>query len=320
MQVTPRQKAVIENIVTLHETGRLNAKSYGMVVNVRGDPGGLTYGKHQVTINSGGLYLMLNRYCTNPNANRQLVEAISRFLPAIRAKNAAVVASPVLRDALSQAGNDPVMAQVQDGYFDDQYWNPAVRFCVAKGFYSGLAMAVVYDSTIHGSLFKIDKRLQPGLLEATWIRSYVETRRQWMATHPTIPLLRRCTYRMDTFRALLDANNYDLNSPVWAHGRRADLDFDNSGAPVQQQTTMQQPVPVPALATTQRILDRGDKGADVAEMQSMLIRIGYHDVTADGAFGPKTEAAVVAFQRMYGLVADGIVGPSTWRVLDQVDD
>jgi len=39
-------------------------------------------------------------------------------------------------------------------------------------------------------------------------------------------------------------------------------------------------------------------------------------VSADGKFGPRTEAAVRTFQRNHGLVADGTVGPNTWRALD----
>ena len=39
-------------------------------------------------------------------------------------------------------------------------------------------------------------------------------------------------------------------------------------------------------------------------------------VSADGKFGPRTEAAVRRFQRDHGLVPDGIVGPNTWRKVD----
>jgi peptidoglycan hydrolase-like protein with peptidoglycan-binding domain len=34
--------------------------------------------------------------------------------------------------------------------------------------------------------------------------------------------------------------------------------------------------------------------------------------TVDGVFGSRTEAAVTAFQRIFGLSPDGIVGPGTW--------
>jgi peptidoglycan hydrolase-like protein with peptidoglycan-binding domain len=38
-------------------------------------------------------------------------------------------------------------------------------------------------------------------------------------------------------------------------------------------------------------------------------------VTADGVWGPKTDAAVKAWQKKHGLAADGIVGPKTWSKL-----
>lgn len=60
-----------------------------------------------------------------------------------------------------------------------------------------------------------------------------------------------------------------------------------------------------------RILRNGDEGADVKEMQSGLIRLGYDlgKWGADGDFGDATEQAVIAFQRDHGLDDDGEFGP-----------
>ncbi len=53
----------------------------------------------------------------------------------------------------------------------------------------------------------------------------------------------------------------------------------------------------------------GDTGETVRAAQWLL------DVTADGHFGPATEAAVRAFQGVFLPPADGIVGPETWWAL-----
>jgi cell wall-associated NlpC family hydrolase len=57
------------------------------------------------------------------------------------------------------------------------------------------------------------------------------------------------------------------------------------------------------------------QGDSVRVCQQRLIVHGYV-VTADGVFGPKTQAAVIAFQTAKGLTADGIVGPKTWAALN----
>ena len=64
-------------------------------------------------------------------------------------------------------------------------------------------------------------------------------------------------------------------------------------------------------------LRRGSRGPDVVQMQVMLNRIGQNypaipRVTADGIFGQQTENAVRAFQRIFNLTEDGIVGKSSW--------
>jgi putative chitinase len=57
------------------------------------------------------------------------------------------------------------------------------------------------------------------------------------------------------------------------------------------------------------LLKKGDNNEFVKKLQ---IRLG---VEAIGTFGPKTEAAVIAFQKANGLTADGIVGDGTWNKL-----
>ena len=57
------------------------------------------------------------------------------------------------------------------------------------------------------------------------------------------------------------------------------------------------------------LLKNGSKGEDVKKLQEKL------GVEAIGTFGPKTEAAVKAWQKANGLKDDGIVGDATWSKL-----
>ena len=57
------------------------------------------------------------------------------------------------------------------------------------------------------------------------------------------------------------------------------------------------------------LLKNGSEGADVKKLQEKL------GVEAIGKFGPKTEAAVKAWQKANGLTDDGIVGDATWSKL-----
>ncbi len=59
------------------------------------------------------------------------------------------------------------------------------------------------------------------------------------------------------------------------------------------------------------ILKRGSRGEAVRQVQKRLIELGYLNGSADGIFGPMTEAAVRAFQRKAGIVVDGLVGSQT---------
>jgi len=63
---------------------------------------------------------------------------------------------------------------------------------------------------------------------------------------------------------------------------------------------------------------RGDTGPVVAEVRDRLIRLGLLPATAPAQFDAAMDAAVRAFQQQQGLNVDGIVGPETFRRLEEV--
>ena len=55
----------------------------------------------------------------------------------------------------------------------------------------------------------------------------------------------------------------------------------------------------------------------VRQLQTWLNQLGYDCGTVDGEFGYNTRQSVINFQTDAGLVADGIVGQATWKMLAQ---
>jgi putative chitinase len=67
-------------------------------------------------------------------------------------------------------------------------------------------------------------------------------------------------------------------------------------------------------------LQDGSTGADVKKLQETLKQRGFNPGLIDGDFGPATEAALMAFQKSEGLLADGVAGPRTQHALGLVQD
>ena len=82
------------------------------------------------------------------------------------------------------------------------------------------------------------------------------------------------------------------------------------------------PAPLEYPGTPLRV---GSRGTNVRLMQGFLQELtkpypSLPSITVDGIFGPNTEAAVRGFQRLFGLSADGIIGPITWyRIIEERD-
>src|SRR3954465_956346 len=70
-----------------------------------------------------------------------------------------------------------------------------------------------------------------------------------------------------------------------------------------------------APGTSGGMLHEGSKGPEVLALQKALAAAGFNPHGFDGSFGPKTKAALIAFQRVGGIVVDGRAGPQTWKAL-----
>jgi zinc D-Ala-D-Ala carboxypeptidase len=82
------------------------------------------------------------------------------------------------------------------------------------------------------------------------------------------------------------------------------------------------PAHADACYTWSRVLKQGASGDDVRQLQIRVSGYPGYDATIalDGVFGPATEAAVVRFQRAYGLAADGVAGTQTYAKIYALQD
>ncbi len=77
---------------------------------------------------------------------------------------------------------------------------------------------------------------------------------------------------------------------------------------VRAKNIITEPTPEPPL-------HNGSQGEKVWKLQEKLKALGYYEGEVDGQFGPGTREAVIAFQKMNNLDADGLAGEETQRVL-----
>lgn len=103
---------------------------------------------------------------------------------------------------------------------------------------------------------------------------------------------------------------------------QSDRIVDNWVARLQQECNLQgySNQKVDGIAGTNTLsgcpqLGRKSKGDITRLVQERLNSLGYNCGSIDGINGPNTQSAIQKFQRNHGLVADGIIGKNTWRIL-----
>jgi chitosanase len=291
------QKATAEAIVNVFETGRVRGR-YGAVAVLKGDSGHLTYGRSQTTLGSGGLFELVQQYCGEPNA--KFAVALTPFLNQLQQRDVSLDNDQKLRAILAQAGDDPVMRITQDQFFTAHFLAPACRDAESVGIMSALGQTVVYDSHVQGGWGKLQARLGPVNQrgEKDWVKSFVDLRRTWLLSlQPPLP---STVYRMQSFADLIVQDRWDLALPLTVHNitiTEAALQGDDKAITGAKRTLQ---LEKPYL-----------RGQDVVDLQKQLAAKGFAN-SADGVYGPFTDALVKQWQSTQGISGeDSVVGPKT---------
>lgn len=324
--VREKQKRYAQGVINIFETGNWKG-NYSQVSVLRGDTGNLTYGKSQATLSSGNLYLLIKKYI---NSGGEYSNKMKPYLKQLKNKDVSLNNNSEFHIILEKAGKEDIMRRTQDLFFDKMFWKPTIESALSIKCYIPFSLMVIYDSKIHGSWSRMKKRTDKHYGKSTkigevpWIRGYIKTRREWLATHSN-HLLRNTVYRMDTFLDMIDNKNWILTPPFTVRDKEVemegiediinglkDLDIEKGERELEEKD--------------QHIEDNDDRlyyltdpymeDEHIGLIQSMLSKLGYYpEGSVDDVFGPNTEKAVMNFQKDNDLTVDGIIGPETGEEL-----
>lgn len=223
------KKNEIKKIINIFETGKPEG-DYGKLTLIEGDRGGLTYGRSQTTINSGGLeklfknFIKYSSHFYVKNEIKENINILKSFMESVANKESDLIFnSEEFKKSLKALSETELMRKTQDSFFDESYWRPAASTFNRLGLELPLSLAVVYDSFIHGNFYGV-RKLFPEYPpyrngeEKKWTTAYVEARKNWLESKGAP--LSFTTYRMDAFIELIEDDNWDLNTPFRIRGYR----------------------------------------------------------------------------------------------------
>ena len=224
MNLSSKQKSLITKVINVFESGK-PAGNYGIIAIFEDGPGDIrqiTYGRSQTT-EYGNLGKLVKNYA---NANGIDSNKLKPYVDKVGVT--ALTDDDTFKGLLKKAGNeDPVMRTVQDVFFDEVYYKPAMKWATDKGFILPLSALVIYDSFIHsGSILSVIRNTFPetvpanGGNEIEWTTAYVNARHTWLANHSR-EAVRKTTYRTKCFKEEIARGNWPLTLlPVNANGTK----------------------------------------------------------------------------------------------------
>jgi len=232
MRLTDKQEETLDRWLSASETGDPDG-DYGNVTILHDNPRGrpqITFGKHQTTEQGKNLKKLIRLYLARQNISASLV-GIGHLQDFLKAPMYAMAGDKPLHRVLRKIGSDPVMEDVQNEFFLEEYMKPSRRWADRNGFTLPLSMLVIYDSFIQsGSIPSwIRRRFRAvppakGGNEREWVRQYVNSRHQWLkywgdGKSRKSKAIRASRYRTRALLEELSRENWNLNKlPMSVNG------------------------------------------------------------------------------------------------------
>jgi hypothetical protein len=222
VNLTPQQKRICEQVLNAFETGSAAGDYANISIYADGphDMRQITYGRSQTT-EYGKLRALVKAYVA---AGGTYSGQLAPYLDKIG--NVPLVEDASFKKLLRDAGRqDPIMRTVQDAFFDQAYFQPAMAWAKQEGFKQALSALVIYDSYIHsGRILRLIRSQFPevppsqGGDEKKWTTGYVNARHNWLANHSR-KILQNTVYRTKCFKSEVARSNWDLSQlPINANG------------------------------------------------------------------------------------------------------
>lgn len=205
-------------IVHIFETGKPFGDYAACVV--LDDGAGISYGISQFTHRSGSLCEVVERYIKLGGivGSAVMLEHLATLRSTTAASITKLSASASLKKALKAAAVTREMKQAQHDVMTAMYLKPAMAVCDRFGFTTPLALAVVYDSIVHGSFNRVARTVSVATRnEREWITEYVRRRDAWLLS---IPRLNKTRYRTKFFLSQIAISNWSMKLPMNVHGYR----------------------------------------------------------------------------------------------------
>lgn len=216
--------SLIRRVLSVAETGR--AEWDPSVIYIYADDNRFTPARKQITLSigfteSGNLKKVLQRYISKGGA---LSAAFATYLPSLGAGQSRAGDVKFI-NLLKSAGIEHAMKAAQTECFEELYLEPAFTWAISNGFRLPLSYLVIADSYLHsGSMLAFlmnrfqEKRPVNADNEQRWIRSYLDTRKNWLSTHSN-KILHKTVYRANCYLTELTKGNWMLaDTPIVMNG------------------------------------------------------------------------------------------------------